>query len=236
MVVVKAALSGLLPPPLAHQPSAEDVPEQPWPSPPRPCPRPLSSFTANGSNGRGSGGRRGGGGGGSGDHQWDEAFVGLLSAVVWRLPAARNYLLAVDSDRDTKAGGNKYRAAGAEAGTAAAAMASDVQCGDSGTRELAAGVAGAAAVSAVLRRLYHPRPAVRRLAGSVAVRLAFDSPSFFSGLGDGGGGGGSSGGGVLSGGCAWSARRDDDAGEDGGVSGTLSLGDGFVIPRMVVKA
>lgn len=39
------------------------------------------------------------------------------------------------------------------------------------------------AASAVLQRVYHPRPSVRRLASRIAVRLAFDMPSFFYPLG-----------------------------------------------------
>ena len=40
----------------------------------------------------------------------------------------------------------------------------------------------AVAVAAVLRRLYHPRPSVRRLASRVAIRMAFDPPVMFSPL------------------------------------------------------
>lgn len=233
-----AALSGLLPPPPplpSHHPSADgNQAEQPWPSQPPPCPLPLSSSAPNGSNGRGRGG------GGFGDHQWDEAFLGLLSAAVWRLPAARISFLAVTAG----AAATRYTRRAAGAGQEATATTASAIHGGGGTgagaggRASAPGAAGdaAAVTAAVLRRLYHPRPSVRRLAGSIAVRLAFDCPSFFSALGCGGGGGD-----VLSGGCASSRSQDcgvggddDGGGDDGG--GMVSLGDGFAVPRMVLEA
>ena len=123
--------------------------------------------------------------------------------------------------------------------------------------------ATAAPVAAVLRRLYHPRPSVRRLASLIAVRLAFDAAAFFSPLllpgcrrvsheeaveggvatrvrycarcgSCGGGGGDGGGGGSGSGG----GGGGDGCGVNGGSGcGEKFLdGDGFVVPTMVVQA
>lgn len=200
--VLRAALSGLLPPPLPSALSSgpnEDQAEQPWPSPPPPCPLPLSS-APNGPGGGGSGGGGGHGRGGKlGDHHWDEAFLGLLSAAVWNFAAVRRPLVGAAA-----AVAGQGLAAGA--GSAAGAFSSS---------------SVVAAAEAVLRRLYHPRPSVRRLAGSIAVRLAFDGPSFFTPLGLRGVGGGG-------------VDLEPSGGSVGG--GVLSLGDGFVLPEMVVRA
>ena len=47
------------------------------------------------------------------------------------------------------------------------------------TASVTSAPAAAAAVATVLRRLYHPRPSVRRIASLIAVRLAFDAAAFF---------------------------------------------------------
>lgn len=212
--MLHAALSGLVPPPSpppSLQPGAEsNQTEKPWPSPPPPCPLPLSSTTPNGSNGRG----RSAGGGGFGNYQWDEAFLGLLSAAVWTLPAVRCSLVAANAEAEEDGA--------TPPGAARTAVRTDITGGPAGV---------AAAVVAVLRRLYHPRPSVRRLASSVAVRLAFDSPSFFSALdccGD-----------VVRGGSVSLSQdgigNDDCSGGEGG-GGMVRLGDGFAVPRMVLDA
>lgn len=72
--------------------------------------------------------------------QWEEAFLGLLWAAVWKFSPVR-----VDLLDETKA-------------------------------------SAAAAATAVLRRLYHTKPSVRRLASRIAVRLAFDGASHFAPL------------------------------------------------------
>ena len=119
----------------------------------------------------------------------------------------------------------------------------------------------AVAVAAVLRRLYHPRPSIRRLASLVAVRLAFDSAAFFSPLLQGchrfspeeagqggaadvgvaysarccpcGGGGGGGGGGDGVGGVGFAVGV---GGGGRGCGGEFLDGDGFVVPTMVVQA
>lgn len=105
-------------------------------------------------------------------------------------------------------------------------------------------------VAAVLRRLYHPRPSVRRLASRIAVRLAFDARCFFSPLsglpppprasaacGDRGGGRGEGGGRggccECGGGCASRANGAD--GDDSGVD-SGNHPDVFAVPTIVLRA
>lgn len=94
--------------------------------------------------------------------QWDEAFLGLLSVAVWKLPSVRRALLTfryigISSSPDGH--------------SADASLRQETRTGETDT---------IAAVAAVFRRLYHPQPSVRRLASRIAIRLAFDPPLIFS--------------------------------------------------------
>jgi len=146
------------------------------------------------------------------DYQWDEAFLGLLSAAVWKLAGVRRPL--VGAFAVTRQGLE------AGAGSAAALMSSSAQV--TSTTAPAAAVA-VVAIGAVLRRLYHPKPSVRRMAGSIAVRLAFDGPSFFSPL-------------ALVGGIIRGVDLEESDAGGGGGGRVVSLGDGFELPGMVVQA
>lgn len=199
--VLRAALSGLLPSrPLPHASSSGNQNEEPWPSPPRPFPFPAPASLSS-ATGREPGNRRDRGG--FGDHQWDEAFLALLSAAVWEFADVRRSLLGVSAPRGGGGGGGNWfhtveqqkgrpgsgvvapafeqdatlpRAA--QTSASVPSRHDDSAASETGSEDTRAAIA----VAAILRRLYHPRPSVRRLAALIAVRLAFDAPSFFSPL------------------------------------------------------
>lgn len=100
--------------------------------------------------------------------QWDEAFLGLLSVAVWKLPSARRALL---TSRCICIYSPPVPSPGLP--SADASFRQETRAGETNA---------VAAVAAVLRRLYHPQPSVRRLASRIAIRLAFDPPSMFSPL------------------------------------------------------
>lgn len=227
-------MSGLLPrpppPPSSPHPSRSDGDrsEDPWPSPPPPCPLPgFPSAAASSSGTVVAGGRNGRSG--FGEHLWDEAFLGLLLAAVRQFAPVRRYLLAACSGYDS-AGWS--RTAEPELAVVTPLAGSPPPGHLSPSRKgatAAAAVVAPNALPAVLRRLYHPRPSVRRLAGSVAVRLAFDSPSFFSPLDCT----------LESPPCSGAGQDSDHAGDGGGrcrVGGVASLGEGFLAPKMVLEA
>ncbi|CAB1102286.1 unnamed protein product [Ectocarpus sp. CCAP 1310/34] len=229
--VLSAALSGLLPrtppppPPSSPIPSRSDGDrsEDPWLSPPPPCPLPGFPSTAAAPGTVVAGGRSGRNG--FGEHLWDEAFLGLLLAAVREFAPVRRYLLASGSGCES---GGWSGTAESELALAAGSPAPG-HLSRSRKRATAGAVVAPNALPAVLRRLYHPRPSVRRLAGSVAVRLAFDSPSFFSPLE-----------------CTVESPPSSRVGQDsdherggGGrcrVGGVASLGGGFSVPMMVLEA
>lgn len=225
-------MSGLLPrpqPPSSPIPSRSDGDrsEDPWPSPPPPCPLPgFPSAAATSPGTVVAGGRCGRSG--VGEHLWDETFLGLLLAAVREFAPVRRYLLAACSGCES---GSWSRTAEPELAAVTPLAGSPALRPLSPTRKgaTAAAVVAPNALPAVLRRLYHPRPSVRRLAGSIAVRLAFDSPSFFSPLE-----------------CTLESPPSSGVGQDsdhecggGGrcrVDGVASLGEGFSVPRMVLDA
>lgn len=94
--------------------------------------------------------------------QWDEAFLGLLSVAVWKLPSVRRALLTC---------GSIFVSSSHGVHSADASFRQETRAGETDT---------VAAVAAVFCRMYHPYPSVRRLASSIAIRLAFDPPSIFS--------------------------------------------------------
>ncbi|CAM9479583.1 unnamed protein product [Scytosiphon promiscuus] len=184
--VLGAALSGLLPPPPSpprpHDAGTDDQTEQPWLSPPHPSPLPAPASMSSPS-GRGPSGRRTRGG--FGDHQWDEAFLGLLSVAVWQFVDVRRSLLGATAPSGGADGDCSQPAALKKRGPGRGAVAPAFeQAARNATAAETANARVLPAVTAILRRLYHPRPSLRRLAGSIAVRLAFDTPSFFSPLAD----------------------------------------------------
>ncbi|CAM9944307.1 unnamed protein product, partial [Ectocarpus sp. 4 AP-2014] len=228
--VLSAALSGLLPrpPPLPSSPipsrSDGDRSEDPWPSPPPPCPLPGFPSAAAASPGTVVAGGRSGRSG-FGEHLWDEAFLGLLLAAVREFAPVRRYLLASGSGCES---GGWSRTAEPELALAAGSPAPG-HFSRSRKGATAWAVVAPNALPAVLRRLYHPRPSVRRLAGSIAVRLAFDSPSFFSPLEC-----------TLESPPSSRVGQDSDHEPGGGgrchVGGVASLGKGFSVPMMVLEA
>lgn len=225
-------MSGLLPrppPPSSPLPSRSDGDrsEDPWPSPPPPCPLPgFPSVVAASPGTVVAGGRNGRSG--FGEHLWDEAFLGLLLAAVREFAPVRRYLLAACSG--CRSGGWSRTAEPELAAVTPLAGSSALgHLSPSRKGATAAAVVAPNALPAVLRRLYHPRPSVRRLAGSVAVRLAFDSPSFFPPLE-----------------CTLESPPSSGVGQDsdhecggGGccrAGGVANLGEGFLVPRMVLEA
>ncbi|CAN0455281.1 unnamed protein product, partial [Laminaria digitata] len=158
-------------------------------------------------------------------HEWDEAFLGFLWAAVSRFPAVRRSLLTV-----TGTGNVPATVSGTVTGNFTVTDANG-EAADSAKAGATAAVAEAP-VAAVLRRLYHPRPSVRRLASLIAVRLAFDAAAFFSPL--------------LLPGCR---RVSHEEAVEGGVATGVRYcarcgsgcgekildGDGFVVPTMVVQ-
>lgn len=143
-------------------------------------------------------------------YEWEEAYLGLLWAVVWKLSPARHALLPSDSLASSMQGSATPSLAhvtpvvgDAGGGVLSSDGGSDhlglsfrrgterdngvTPPGGGGREPVPRGYGARAspsvvAVAAVLRRLYHPRPSVRRLASRIAVRLAFDAPCFFSPL------------------------------------------------------
>lgn len=214
-------------------------------------------------------------------HQWEEAYLGLLWAAVWKLPPARHSLLlpstssASPSLRHAPGPTHLAPVFGEPAGGVGGGVSRDgvVRDGGSDRQGWAAfarrgsgnarngapgddpvlrgdGASPLVIVAAVLRRLYHPRPSVRRLATRIAIRLAFDARCFFSplsglpppplasaGCSDRGGGrregGGRGGCCECGGGCA--SRGNGADGDASGVDGG-NHPDVFAVPTIVLRA
>ncbi|CAM9181579.1 unnamed protein product, partial [Sphacelaria rigidula] len=90
----------------------------------------------------------------------EEVFLGLLWTAVWKFPPVRLTL--------AKGGGSGNRIDSEEVGRCVVGYS------------MFWGITGEMVATAVLRRLFDTRPAVRRLASRIAVRVAFDAPTFFS--------------------------------------------------------
>lgn len=184
-VVLRAALSGILSSPTPR--------EQTIPSYPKYTSKPVSV--------------------GHGDFRSEEAFLGLLWAVVWKFPSVRSVLLqgaALELDERVEIMGAESarttvetaryqtspvdeipRGTGRTVGTGSTASSNGHSNGSTvdtrWTDKKAEAIDGASRfppLVEVLRRLYHPRPSVRRLASRIAVLVAFDTPSFFAPLTD----------------------------------------------------